>query len=76
VFLTLVNLLLRRLLQLVAGSSNQLNSDVEVVVHRHQLSVLRRKVGTPRLRGRDRLFMAAISRGLPRSRWSAFAVHG
>ena len=67
-------LLLRRLLQLVAGSSTDLSKDVELVVLRHQLKVLKRRVGKPRLRRRDRLFMAAISRSLPRSRWSSFVV--
>jgi hypothetical protein len=38
------------------------------------LRVLRRQVGRPRLRRRDRLFMAAISRTLPRARWSSFVV--
>ena len=72
-FFALVHLLLRRLVQLLAGSSN-LDSDVEVVVLRHQLRVLRRQVSRPRLRRRDRLFMAAISRTLPRARWSSFVV--
>ena len=58
-------LLLRRLVQLVAGSSNHLNSDVEIVVLRHQLMVLKRRVGRPRLCRRDRLLMAAIRRARP-----------
>ena len=73
-FFALVYLLLRRHVRLVAGSSNQLNSDIELVVLRHQLKVLRRQVSRPRLRRRDRLFMAAISRPLPRARWSSFVV--
>ncbi len=67
-------LLLRRLLQLVADSSNDLTNDVEVVVLRHQLAVLKRQVRRPRLRRLDRLFMAAMSRTLPRARWSSFVV--
>jgi transposase len=72
-FFALVYLLLRRLVQLLAGSSD-LNSDVELVVLRHQLKVLRRQVSRPRLRRRDRLFMAAISKTLPGARWSSFVV--
>jgi hypothetical protein len=41
VLFALMYLLLRRLVQIVAGSSNHLSSDVEVVVLRHQLKVLR-----------------------------------
>jgi hypothetical protein len=73
VFFAFIYLLLR-LVQLVAGSSNRLDSDVEVVVLRHQLRVLRREVGRPRLRRRDRLLMAAISRTLPRARWSSLVI--
>ena len=68
-------LLLCWLFQLVTDSSNVLTRDIEVVVLRHQLMVLRRQVGRPHLRRRDRLFMAALSRALPRARWlSSFVV--
>lgn len=71
----LVYLLLRHVFHLIACSSNeQLSTEVELVVLRHQLMVLKRQVGRPRLRRRDRLFMAAISRALPRARWSSFLV--
>ena len=70
----LAYLLLRRLVQLVTDSSNDLTRDIEVVVLRHQLMVLKRQAGRPRIRRRDRLFMAAISRALPRARWSSFVV--
>lgn len=42
---TLVYLLLRRLVALVGGSSDARHDDVEVLVLRHQLAVLRRQVG-------------------------------
>ncbi len=71
----LVYLLLRRLVRSVACSSNgQMNSEVELLVLRHQLMVLKRQV-RPRIRRRDRLFMAAISRVLPQARWSSFLVN-
>ena len=67
-------LLLRRLVGLACGSAEDRQSDIEVLVLRHQLAVLRRRVGRPHLRRRDRLFMAALSRVLPRPRWSSFLV--
>jgi len=45
VLLALVYLLLRRLVRLLAGSSDDLNGDVELIVLRHQLMVLKRKAG-------------------------------
>ncbi len=74
-FFALVYLLLRRVLLLIAGSSDELmDTEVELVVLRHQLKVLKRQVGKPRLRRRNRLFLAAIARALPQARWSSFAV--
>ena len=67
-------LLLRRLVALAGGSAEDRHNDIEVLVLRHQLAVLQRRVGRPRLRRRDRLFMTALSRVLPRPRWSSFLV--
>jgi transposase len=63
------------MVRLIAGSSGELmDTEVEVVVLRRQLMVLKRQVGRSRLRRRDRLFMAAISERLHRARWSSFVV--
>jgi putative transposase len=48
--------------------------ELEVVVLRHELAVLRRRVGRPAFRPADRWFLAAVSRLLPRVQWSAFLV--
>ena len=69
-----IYLLLRRAVRLAAGSTGDLHHDIEIMVLRQQLAVLKRQAGRPRLRRRDRLFMAAASRVLPRPRWSSFVV--
>lgn len=63
----LLYLFLRRLAGLAvrSGSSDQ-SRDAEILVLRHQLKVLHRQVGRPRLRRRDRVLLAALSRALPR----------
>src|SRR5262249_55736339 len=48
--------------------------ELEIVVMRHELSVLRRQIRRPALGPADRLFLAAASRIVPRVRWSAFWV--
>jgi len=48
--------------------------DVEILVLRHQLAVLRRQVHRPALQPADRVLFAALSRMLPRAQWSAFIV--
>jgi putative transposase len=48
--------------------------DLEILVLRHQLRVLRRKSGRPRFTAGDRVLLAAASRVLPRQRWASFLV--
>jgi putative transposase len=48
--------------------------ELEIVVLRHELAVLRRQVSRPDLRPADRVFLAAASRLLPQARWRSFFV--
>jgi transposase InsO family protein len=48
--------------------------ELEIVVLRHELAVLRRRIKRPPLRAADRWFLAAAARTLPRVRWGAFLV--
>src|SRR5215210_3491824 len=53
---------------LVGGRRAEFAKDVELVLLRHQLSVLSRQQRRPRLRPSDRAFIAALARQLPRRR--------
>jgi putative transposase len=61
-----------QLLALLAHSDAA--KELEILVLRHQLTVLRRQTPRPKLEPTDRALLAATSRVLPRSRWSCFLV--
>jgi len=66
---------LRRLLELIVllarpDAANQ----VEILVLRQELLVLRRQVGRPRCRPTDRALLAGLARLLPRERWGTLFV--
>ncbi|MFE9694053.1 hypothetical protein [Micromonospora sp. NPDC005806] len=72
---SLLHLLLRLILQMLFQiASDGGAKDVEILVLRHQVAVLRRQVTRPDLQPADRMVLAALSRLLPRPRWSAFFV--
>ena len=69
--------LLYAVLRRVIGSghpSADRELEIEVVVLRHQVKVLSRKVGRAKLRRIDKAFLAACSRVVPRHRWGSFIV--
>ena len=75
---SLVYLLIRTLVGLLMRTSSRDRDDhakdLEILILRHQLRVLRRTSGPPRLRAVDRVLLAAASRAIPRDRWVAFLV--
>ncbi len=54
---------------LVLRGRRDRSKDVEILVLRHQLAVLRRQNPRPRLDDRDRMVLAGLSRVLDRKRW-------
>ena len=74
-FLSLCYLAFRCVLRLVLLRPRSSEfKELEIVVLRHQLAVLRRQTGRPQLTPTDRVFLAAASRLLPRTRWKSFLV--
>jgi transposase InsO family protein len=75
VFLSVFYIAIQRVLQLLLLLSRSTPSkDLEIIVLRHELAVLRRQIRRPVFRTCDRVFLSAASRLLPRVNWSAFIV--
>ncbi len=72
---SLLYILTRHILELAALRFRSGRSkDIEIVVLRHELAILRRQVARPELADADRVFLAAAASLLPRRRWSDFFV--
>jgi putative transposase len=72
---SLVYLVVCRVLGLlVLFARGDASKDLEILVLRHELSILRRQTPRPAFTARDRLLLAACSRVLPRRSWHVFVV--
>jgi putative transposase len=72
---SLVYVLVCRLFELVVLlARGERSKELEILVLRHELSILRRQVNRPRFTSDDRLLLTALSRVLPRRSWGAFLV--
>lgn len=73
--LSLCYVLVRGVVQVVVRRwRSNVVKELEIVVLRHELAILRRQAKRPTLTTVDRLFLAASSRLLPRTTWPCFIV--
>jgi hypothetical protein len=70
VIFSVIYLLVRRLLGcLMVLARREVSKDAELLVLRHENAVLRRQISRVRYQPGDRLWLAALSRLIPRQRW-------
>jgi putative transposase len=75
VFVSLCYVCLRWLLECVAlRARSRAFTELEIIVLRHELSILRRAKRRPSITTVDRVVLAAASRVLPRAQWRSFIV--
>jgi hypothetical protein len=76
VFFSLCYMVLRWVLQLAALHVRSIEfKELEIVVLRHEVAILRRRTRRPPMTWTDRLLLAAASRLLPRTRWRSLHHH-
>jgi hypothetical protein len=75
VLVSFVYVVARRLFALVLLlARSDRSKEVELLVLRHELSILRRQARCPELTDNDRLVLTVLSRVMPRRSWQAFLV--
>ena len=73
-FISLCYLVLRRVPLAAWRFRSNDRKELEIVVLRHELAILRGRTRRPALTWTDRLFLAAASRLMPRARWRSFII--
>ena len=74
-FVSALYVVVCRLLELIVlVGRRERTKELEILVLRHELSILRRQVSRPRFEAHDRVLLAALSRMLQRRSWNVFLV--
>jgi putative transposase len=74
VIFSVVYLLVRRVLGcLMVLTRRQMSKDAELLVLRHENTVLRRQISRVRYQSADRLWLAALSRLIPHCWWVRYS---
>ena len=74
-FFSLCYVVVQWLVQLaILRCRSNASKELEIVVLRHEVAVLRRRLGRPALSWTDRVCLTAASRFLPRACWPSFII--